>query len=64
VWLRMLRDSEAVSVQFKTCKVPAFGREIVTFSASFPSSRAAYTMAAELTDGQGNSSAASRFKVK
>jgi hypothetical protein len=53
VRLRLVQQGQSIQVNSQSCKVPALGREILTFNQTFPSEPGRYTIAAELTDASG-----------
>ena len=53
VRLRLVQQGQSIQVNSQSCKVPALGREILTFNRTLPSEPGRYTIAAELTDASG-----------
>jgi hypothetical protein len=64
VRLRVVRGGQQVSADSKPCAVPAYGRQILTFAATFPKEPGNYTIIAELTDAGKPVRSLRDFKVK
>ena len=65
VRLRTLQAGKCLSVESRTCKVPALGRTILDFTPVLPKQPGEYTIVAELTDAAGKPVRSMRdFKVK
>ncbi len=54
VRLRVLREGRVVGERQQDCEVAPLGRQVLAFEPAIPEDRGEYTLAAELTDGEGN----------
>jgi beta-galactosidase len=53
VRMRIVQHGRSIQVKSQSCKVPGFGREILTFDQTIPGKPGSYTLIAELTDASG-----------
>ena len=53
VRLRLVQRGRSIQVKTQNCRVPALGREILTFKETAPALPGSYTIIAELTDASG-----------